>query len=447
MQGLVPLGHVNRGGACGRHGDEARQPWRNLQSHYANVEGARERWCAYRYVKDMPPVIDPVCIDFAGAAGEAAIKQLCQRVLPGWQSALEADMQLSKISGGISNLLVKVSPGPATGLWPVAVKVFGDKTELLIDRAAELQVLVTLNQAGFGAQVLAVFENGRIEEFLTATTLTPADMAHPTYVPRIARILRRLHGVTTGGQQPQLFEGIRAWLHTARGLSFPDASKQARFQQLDMDAMGAELDQLQQLTDAVASPVVFSHNDLLSGNILVLQRDGVDISDPRQVDPQGPLQLIDFEYSGPGFRGFDWGNHFNEYAGFDCDYSRYPDRAAQALFFGHYMAEDAAVKKMGQPPGAESQDVPVVHSDAQLDKLCAEADLFALVSHTFWGIWALVQARYSPIDFDYLEYSAMRWREYHRRKPDAFTAAKQAFLPAALMPDAGSGAGGTSAVL
>ncbi|GFH18775.1 ethanolamine kinase [Haematococcus lacustris] len=101
-------------------------------------------------------------------------------------------LQLSKISGGISNLLVKVSPGPATGLRPVAVKVFGDKTELLIDRAAELQVLVTLNQAGFGAQpqVLAVFENGRIEEFLTATTLTPADMAHPTYVPRIARILR-----------------------------------------------------------------------------------------------------------------------------------------------------------------------------------------------------------------------------------------------------------------
>ncbi|GFH18776.1 uncharacterized protein HaLaN_15633 [Haematococcus lacustris] len=95
------------------------------------------------------------------------------------------------------------------------------------------------------------------------------------------------------------------------------------------------------------------------------------------------------------------------------------------------MAEDAAVKEMGQPPGAESQDVPAVLSDAQLDKLCAEADLFALVSHTFWGIWALVQARYSPIDFDYLEYSAMRWREYHRRKPDTFTAAKQAFLPAA----------------
>lgn len=41
----------------------------------------------------------------------------------------------------------------------------------------------------------------------------------------------------------------------------------------------------------------------------------VDVSQPCQVDLQGPLQLIDFEYSGPGYRGFDWGNHFNEYAG------------------------------------------------------------------------------------------------------------------------------------
>lgn len=41
----------------------------------------------------------------------------------------------------------------------------------------------------------------------------------------------------------------------------------------------------------------------------------MDISDPAQVDMSGPLQFIDFEYSAPGYRGFDWGNHFNEYAG------------------------------------------------------------------------------------------------------------------------------------
>lgn len=58
---------------------------------------------------------------------------------------------MDKISGGISNLLVKVTP-PAP-LKPVAVKVFGAKTELIIDRDAELQLLLHLNKHGFGPQV------------------------------------------------------------------------------------------------------------------------------------------------------------------------------------------------------------------------------------------------------------------------------------------------------
>ncbi len=50
-------------------------------------------------------------------------------------------------------MLVKVIPSPDTGLEPVAVKVFGDKTELIIDREVERHVLVELNAAGFGAKV------------------------------------------------------------------------------------------------------------------------------------------------------------------------------------------------------------------------------------------------------------------------------------------------------
>ena len=59
---------------------------------------------------------------------------------------------VTKISGGISNLIVKVTPSedcPA----PVAFKIFGEKTELLVDRVQELQTLIKLNAAGFGAQV------------------------------------------------------------------------------------------------------------------------------------------------------------------------------------------------------------------------------------------------------------------------------------------------------
>ena len=35
----------------------------------------------------------------------------------------------------------------------------------------------------------------------------------------------------------------------------------------------------------------------------------------------GRFYVIDFEYGAYGYRGYDLGNHFNEYAGFECDYS------------------------------------------------------------------------------------------------------------------------------
>lgn len=61
--------------------------------------------------------------------------------------------QISNLTGGITNLLLKVSPKESAGLAPVVVRIFGDCTELLIDRPRESKVLVQLNKAGFGAKV------------------------------------------------------------------------------------------------------------------------------------------------------------------------------------------------------------------------------------------------------------------------------------------------------
>ena len=67
------------------------------------------------------------------------------------------------------------------------------------------------------------------------------------------------------------------------------------------------------MCDATKSPVVFAHNDLLSGNILmVLQQPeqekeqcGLEGSSCSAVSLpliEGPMQLIDFEYSATGHR-------------------------------------------------------------------------------------------------------------------------------------------------
>ena len=49
--------------------------------------------------------------------------------------------------------------------------------------------------------------------------------------------------------------------------------------------------------------------------------------------------FIDYEYGCYAFRGFDIGNHFNEFAGFECEYSRYPDKSFQMQWFEWYLTE------------------------------------------------------------------------------------------------------------
>ena len=58
------------------------------------------------------------------------------------------------MSGGITNVLLKLAPPKgAEHIGAVALRVFGDNTEVLIDRQLELEELLQLNAAGFGAPV------------------------------------------------------------------------------------------------------------------------------------------------------------------------------------------------------------------------------------------------------------------------------------------------------
>jgi len=139
---------------------------------------------------------------------------------------------------------------------------------------------------------------------------------------------------------------------------------------------------------AIASlkpPVVLGHNDLLHANIMKLE--------------DGSLQFIDFEYGGTNFRGFDLGNHFNEFAGLDCDYTHYPPSSIQDVYARAYLSA------AGSTP-----------TEDEVQQLIVEANVSALASHLFWGLWALIQAKFSSIDFDYVEYSKMRYAEFQRRR-------------------------------
>ncbi|KAF9550810.1 hypothetical protein EC957_011357 [Mortierella hygrophila] len=53
-----------------------------------------------------------------------------------------------------------------------------------------------------------------------------------------------------------------------------------------------------------------------------------------------------------------------------------------------------------------------------LDSMYKEVNKFALTSHIMWGLWGLIQATQSEIEFDYLEYALQRLCEFRRRRDE-----------------------------
>lgn len=159
-------------------------------------------------------------------------------------------------------------------------------------RAEENTVYAELAAAGLAPGLKGVFANGRVEAWLDARPLVLDEMRDDDVVRGVAGKMARLHRF-----RPPVCGGVGVW-EDMQGWQAGEAA----------EPMAKEVGWLKEvLAERFPSPIVFTHGDLLMGNIL-LSLDG-----ERRVD------LIDFEYSGMGYRGFDIGNFF---CGFAFDRAR-----------------------------------------------------------------------------------------------------------------------------
>lgn len=77
---------------------------------------------------------------------------------------------------------------------------------------------------------------------------------------------------------------VRRRLRDARQLRMPSKKQQRQFEAVDLEALEREVLEVQAVCDAAGSPLVCSHNDLLSGNIMV----------PLDVSPAIMAHLVDY---------------------------------------------------------------------------------------------------------------------------------------------------------
>ena len=132
-----------------------------------------------------------------------------------------------------------------------------------------------------------------------------------------------------------------------------------------------------------------------------------------------PVSFIDYEYATPVPAAFDIANHFAEWGGFECDYNALPTRSQRRDFISDYLD---SYRSFREPPstlersqsGASIKDPATTGANFRIleQRLFEDVDHYRGIPGFYWGIWALIQATISQIDFDYASYAEVRLGEY-----------------------------------
>lgn len=327
------------------------------------------------------------------------IKQILKIVRPAWQPE---NIRSKVFTGGISNVLYGYYEDGKFLEDVVLLRVEGEGTELMIDRKRERENIQILHAAGCCPPLYAVFNNGIAYGFVNGETLDENTVRDKTIRRLIAKEMCRMHAIRPEGQHPEsgLWKKMTRFLELSPD-GFPDnPEKQKQYEETirPKAVLEKEFQELRNHLEALNSPVVFSHNDLLLKNIIYNEE-------------KGSVHFIDHEYAMYNFEHFEIGNHFCEYAGVDeVDFSRYPDRAYQLEWIRYYL--ECQAEQNGRSPA----DI----TERDVEDCYVKTNKFALAAHFFWGSWALVQARFSKLDFDFLDYARLKLGEYFARKEEFF---------------------------
>lgn len=308
---------------------------------------------------------------------------------------------------------------PEKPVKQVLMRIYGAHTDIFFDKEKENLIFQYCSDCGFGPKLFGFFEGGRLEEFIIAQTLQLHHL--PIFSTDIGKKLAFMHHMELSSlpKQPSLFDSLYSWLDAVRGLDLSNLKPSDRelFQTKlpPVEELMIELGSLQEKLKQVDSPIVFCHNDLQEGNILYDRENDV-------------LRFIDFEYGNYNFRGFDFGNHFCEwqfsYAVTEYPFfsvvSAFPTKSQQRNFLKGYLDSHQKIlleKRGNQQSPDESEDkIEELDEEYELEKMYVETCKFSLASHFLWGLWGILQASSSEIEFGFLEYSMARFTEYFKMK-------------------------------
>ncbi|XP_063052600.1 ethanolamine kinase 1 [Engraulis encrasicolus] len=332
-------------------------------------------------------------------APQEGILELLKSLRPQWRTG---DVKMKVFTEGITNQLMACYTGCLWSGDVVLVRVYGNMTDLFLDRRKEMEMFQTFHQHGCGPKLYCSFENGICYEFMQGAVLEDSLLAQPHIYRLIAEELAKIHTIKPKAgspPQPVLWTKMSQFLHLVQDSEseVPIVSSMCLPEAASVDALQSEMTELKRRLAHVYSPIVLCHNDLLTKNIVYDDR-------------KGSVSFIDYEYADFNYQAFDIANHFNEFAGVgEIDYSLYPSVELQRAWLTVYL------RRFKSSTGTD-----VTVSEQEVNGLYVTVCQFSLASHFLWGLWAIFQARHSTINFDFVQYAKARFQRYFEKKEEYF---------------------------
>lgn len=156
---------------------------------------------------------------------EKGIKSLMQKIKPEIDSD---ELEFVEFNEGISNKLVGCRKRGASRKDLHLFRLYGNKTELFIDRKMELETFKLLYSKGYGPPVFATFENGIVYGFVEGEVLDCVTICDDHISKLIAEHMAELHAIPIkNDSSASVFKTIFKFLSIVPE-EFPDSSKNSR---------------------------------------------------------------------------------------------------------------------------------------------------------------------------------------------------------------------------
>ncbi|XP_032761282.1 ethanolamine kinase 1 isoform X2 [Rattus rattus] len=199
---------------------------------------------------------------------------LLQHLRPHWDPR-EVTLQL--FTDGITNKLIACYVGDTMD-DVVLVRIYGNKTELLVDRDEEVKSFRVLQAHGCAPQLYCTFNNGLCYEFIQGEALDPQHVCNPAIFRLIARQLAKIHAIHAhNGWIPK----SNLWLKMGKyfsliptGFADEDINKRFLSEIPSPQLLQEEMTWMKEILSSLGSPVVLCHNDLLCKNIIYNEKQG-----------------------------------------------------------------------------------------------------------------------------------------------------------------------------